>query len=67
MFLAAYAAGFSPGATYPCAHWGHPSWCSFNGWGPSIVIWPELPLCAAFLALGVVMAWILARPARPRR
>ena len=66
MGLAAFSAGFSPPVTYPCAHWGHPSWCTFYGWGPSVVVWPELPLCAAFLALGVVMASILARPARPQ-
>jgi len=38
MFLAAYWAGLSPRTTYPCTHWGHPSWCSFNDWGSSIVI-----------------------------
>lgn len=65
MIEAAYWAGFSPRTTYPCAHWGRPSWCSFDGWGPSIVIWGELPICAAFLALGAVETWILAgQPSR---
>ncbi len=35
-----------------------------NEYGPAIVIWGELPLCAAFLALGAVVTWILARPAQ---
>ena len=66
MFLAAYSAGFSPRVTYTCAHWGHPVGALFQGWGPSIVIWGELPLCAAFLGLGAVETCILAKPARPQ-
>jgi hypothetical protein len=34
-------------------------------WGSSPgVIWGELPICAAWLVLGAVMTWILARTAR---
>jgi len=32
--------------------------------GPAAVSWGELAICAAWLALGAVMTWILARPAR---
>jgi DNA-binding PadR family transcriptional regulator len=32
---------------------------------PAVVSWGELPICAAWLVLGAVMAWILA--AQPRR
>lgn len=32
--------------------------------GPAVVSWGELAICAAWLALGAVMTWILARPAR---
>jgi hypothetical protein len=41
----------------------HSACCSI-GRGPAVVGWGELPICAAWLALGAVMTWILARPAR---
>ncbi len=41
--LAAYSAGFSPRVTYPCAHWGNPSWCSFDGWGERDREWHLAP------------------------
>jgi hypothetical protein len=39
--------------TQPSSTWGSP--------GP-VVGWGELPICAAWLALGAVMTWILAAP-----
>jgi hypothetical protein len=39
--------------TKPSSTWGSP--------GP-VVSWGELPICAAWLALGAVMTWILAAP-----
>jgi hypothetical protein len=30
--------------------------------GPALVSWGELPVCAGFLVVGVVMTWILRRP-----
>ena len=39
--------------TKPSSTWGSP--------GP-VVSWGELPICAAWLALGAVMTWILATP-----
>ena len=32
--------------------------------GPAVVSWGELAICAAWLALGAAMTWILARPTR---
>src|SRR6266567_2103847 len=63
MLLAEWWSQASPRATYTCGHSADSSWCSMNEFGPAIVIWGELPLCAAFLALGAV-TWILARPAQ---
>ena len=39
--------------------------CGLTGYGPSAVSWPELSVCAAFLALGAVMTRIVAGPAQP--
>jgi hypothetical protein len=39
--------------TQPSSTWGSP--------GP-VVSWGELPICAAWLALGAVMTWMLATP-----
>lgn len=39
-------------------------------YGPAVVNLPELAICAAFLAIGALMTWMLARPeavAQPRR
>jgi hypothetical protein len=47
--------------------------CDANGcgvvpyYGPAVVDLRELGICAAFLTLGAVMTWILARPAERRR
>jgi len=64
MLLAEWWSQASPRATYTCRYSANQSWCSMNEFGPAIVIWGELPLCAAFLALGAVVTWILARPAQ---
>jgi len=32
--------------------------------GPAVVSWGELAICAAWLVLGALLTWILARPAR---
>jgi hypothetical protein len=45
--------------TYACGHRG----CSLNDYGPAVVSWGELAICATWLALGAVMTWILAVPA----
>jgi hypothetical protein len=31
-----------------------------------VALWGQLPLCAAFLALGVIVTWVLARPTLPQ-
>lgn len=43
--------------TQPSSAWGTP--------GPAVG-WGELPICAAWLALGAIVTWILARPAKPQ-
>jgi hypothetical protein len=67
MFVAVWWSQDSPRAIYTCGHSATASWCSLNEYGPAVVQWGELPLCAAFLALGAVVTWTLARPAQPRR
>ncbi len=37
--------------------------CRLSYYGPAVVSWGELAICAAWLALGAAMSWILARPA----
>jgi hypothetical protein len=44
---------------HTCRHRG----CSLNSYGPAVVSWGELAICASWLALGAVMTWILAGPA----
>jgi DNA-binding PadR family transcriptional regulator len=39
-----------------------PPQCPYGS--PAVVSWGELAICAAWLVLGAVMTWILARPAR---
>ena len=67
MFVAVWWSQKFPRATYTCGHSASASWCSLNEFGPAVVQWGELPLCAAFLALGVFVTWTLARPAQPLR
>jgi len=43
-----------------------PGDCVISTYSPAVVIWGELPLCAAFLALAAVATWTLARSAHPR-
>jgi hypothetical protein len=45
--------------TYTCGKGG----CGLNDYGPAVVSWGELAICAAWLALGAVMTRILAVPA----
>jgi len=40
------------------------SGCLLSGYSGAVVSWLELPICAAFLALGVVITRILAGPAQ---
>jgi hypothetical protein len=63
LMLQAYAWGQYPARylTYTCSP---PGDCVLNYGEPAIVSWGELAICAAWLALGVAMTWILARPAR---
>jgi hypothetical protein len=49
--------------TYSCSP---PGDCALNAYGPAVVIWRELPLCAAFLALGAIVTWVLARATQPQ-
>jgi hypothetical protein len=53
----AWVAGFALMGLIVVAGW---AWA--NGSGAPDVAWGELPICAAWLALGAVMTWILARP-----
>ncbi len=46
--------------TYACGQGG----CVANDYGPAIVSWGELAICAAWLALGAAITLVLARPAR---
>jgi hypothetical protein len=64
MSLAAIWGQDTPRPTYSCSP---PGGCVLNAYGPAVVIWRELPLCAAFLALGAIVTWVLARPTRPQR
>jgi hypothetical protein len=57
----AWAAGFA--LMYRVGEWGEYPGNSPAISSPAVVSWGELGLCAAWLALGVVMTWILARPA----
>jgi hypothetical protein len=43
-----------------CSQFG----CGLSGYSGAVVSWIELPICAAFLALGAVTTRILAVPAR---
>jgi hypothetical protein len=64
MCLAGLWSEDTPRLTYSCS----PSLgCGLNAYGPAVVIWGELPLCAAFLALGAIVTWVLAKPTQPRR
>jgi hypothetical protein len=47
---------------YPPGSINYSACCTVSG--PAVVSWGELAICAAWLALGAVMTWILARPAR---
>jgi hypothetical protein len=40
----------------------HGQGCVINYGEPAVVSWGELAICAAWVALGVVMTWILTRP-----
>jgi hypothetical protein len=40
--------------------------CTLAGYRHAVVSWEELAVIAGWLALGAVMAWIIARPAGPR-
>jgi hypothetical protein len=64
MWLAAVWGQDTPRPTYTCSP---PGDCALNAYGPAVVTWGELPLCAAFLALGAVVTWVLARPTQPQR
>ena len=64
MWLAAYWGQDTPRPTDTCSPPGN---CVLNAYGPAVVIWGELPLCAAFLALGAIVTWVLAQPAKPQR
>jgi hypothetical protein len=71
-WAAAWAAGFElmhlayVWSNYPeqdltstCGHGG----CVLNDYGPAVVSWGELGICAAWLALGAAITLILGRPA----
>lgn len=45
--------------TYACSR---PGDCVITYGEPAVVSWGELAVCAAWLAIGAVMTWILARP-----
>jgi hypothetical protein len=63
MSLAVILGQDTPRATYSCS----PTMgCGLNAYGPAVVIWGELLLCAVFLALGAIVTWVLAKPAQPR-
>ena len=47
---------------YPPGSINQSTCCTISG--PAVVSWGELAICAAWLALGAGMTWILARPAR---
>ena len=56
----AWIAGFA--LLYQAEVWGgYPGNSPAIG-SPAVVSWRELPVCAAWLALGAVMTWILAAP-----
>lgn len=46
-------------ATYACSTG---EGCTISGYSHAVVSWPELAICAAWLALGAAMTRILARP-----
>ena len=52
----------SPPAIDRCGKFG----CALSGYRPSAVSWRELAVCAGYLALGAVMARIMAGPSQPR-
>lgn len=52
----------SPPAIGTCGKFG----CALSRYGPSAVSWRELAVCAGYLALGTVMARMVARPAQPQ-
>jgi hypothetical protein len=66
-----WAAGIA--LIFPVARWqtsapatkacDNSSGCILTGYRYAVVSWGELAICAAWLALGAVMTWILARPA----
>lgn len=76
-WVGAWAAGFA--LMLQAAVWGeyperdmthtcfHGQGCVINYGEPAVVSWGELAICAAWLALGAVMTWILARPPADRR
>ena len=53
----------TPAPVYACSPHGG---CAASTNSPAVVLWGELPVCAAFLALAALSCWILARPAQPR-
>ena len=65
LHAAAWAGAWVAGVALICLTmvWAN-AWENRNG---PAVSWGELPLCAASLALGAIMTWILAKPAQPQR
>jgi hypothetical protein len=61
-----YLAADSSWLTYPVTHTCGTNGCGVNSFGPTVVSWPELAVCAAWLALGATMTRILAIPAHSR-
>ena len=56
----AWIAGFA--LLYQAEIWGEYPGNSPAIGSPAVVSWRELPICAAWLAVGAVMTWILAAP-----
>ena len=61
----AWAAGFA--LMYQAGKWGRYPGNSPAIGSPAVISWGELGLCAAWLALGAIMTWILAAPHHSRK
>lgn len=59
-WASAWVAGFA--LMYQAGKWGEYPGNSPAIGSPAVISWGELGLCAAWLALGAVMTWILAAP-----
>jgi hypothetical protein len=69
-WVVALAAGFElmrlayVWSEYPATQTCGKDGCSMSDYGPAVVSWGELAICAGWLALGAAMARMLAGPAR---